>query len=83
MYEILLRDMGFWLPFIDLQVAVFNYFRLAPSQVHPNSIAFLRGFEIVCDYLKIGTTFPLFFYLFDLKRGTFGDKFWLGLLEAG
>ena len=60
MYEILFRDLGLRLPFTDLQAAVFEHLHLAPSQLHPNSIAFLWAFEIVCEYLKIEDTTPCF-----------------------
>jgi hypothetical protein len=41
---------------------------LAPSQLHPNSLAFLRTFEIVAAYLRIVPTLDLFFYLFRIQH---------------
>ena len=31
---------------------------LAPSQLHPNTLAFMRAFELVCRYLDIGQAVP-------------------------
>ena len=78
MYEIVFCEMGLRLPFSDFEVAVFWHLRVALSQLHPNEIAFMRAFEIVCDYLKIGATIPLFFYCFHLQRSKIdrnGDGF--------
>ena len=56
MYDIVFHVMGLRLPFSDFEVAVFKHLRLAPFQLNPNDIAFMRAFEIVCDHLKIGAT---------------------------
>ncbi|MCI57434.1 hypothetical protein A2U01_0078685, partial [Trifolium medium] len=41
---------------------------LAPSQLHPNLMAFLRAFELVCQYLEVEPIVPLFFRVFKLQR---------------
>ena len=74
MYEIIFRDLGLRLPFNDFQVEVFNHLNLAPSQIHPNAIAFLRAFELTCRFLRIGATIPLFFRVFHLQRQSRGGK---------
>ena len=68
MYEIVFKDLGLRLPFNDFQVGVFNHLNLAPLQLHPNAIAFLRAFELTCRFLRIGVTIPLFFRVFHLQR---------------
>ena len=61
MFDIWFMELGYRLPFTDLQVVVFDHLHLAPSQLHPNAIVFIRAFEIVCEYLEIGSTIPYFF----------------------
>ncbi|MCI42295.1 hypothetical protein A2U01_0063532, partial [Trifolium medium] len=56
------------LPFSGLASGVFGWMNLAPSQLHPNSMAFLRAFELVCQYLEIEPIVPLFFRIFKLQR---------------
>ena len=83
MYDIVFREMGLRLPFSNFEVSVFRNLRIAPCQLHPNDIAFMRVFEIVCDHLKIGATIPLFFYVFHLQRSKVNGKWgWVSLKQG-
>ncbi|MCI40007.1 hypothetical protein A2U01_0061239, partial [Trifolium medium] len=68
MYQIAFEQLGYRLPFTDLEMAVFDHLCLAPSQLHPNSLAFLRAFELTASHLSIAPTLPLFFHAFGLQR---------------
>ena len=83
MYEIAFKDLGLKLPFSDFQVGVFNHLELALSQLHPNSIAFIRAFELTCRFLRIGATIPLFFRVFHLQRQSRGGRHnWVSLKQS-
>jgi len=69
MYEVVFKDMGFRLPFSDFQREVFCLTKLSPSQIHPNSYAFMRAFELVCNYLKVPAFKNVFFTIFTVQRG--------------
>jgi len=69
MYEDVFREMGFRLPFSSFQVSVFEWLELCPSQLTPNSFAYLNTFELVCSFLRLPTTRELFFAIFTIQRG--------------
>ncbi|MCI39103.1 hypothetical protein A2U01_0060332, partial [Trifolium medium] len=68
MYQIAFEELGYRMTFTDLETAIFRHLRLCPSQLHPNSLGFLRAFEMTAAYLKIAPTLPLFFHTFGLQR---------------
>jgi len=70
MYEVVFKDMGFRLPFSDFQREMLRWTKLSPSQIHPNSYAFMRAFELVCDYLRIPVSKNVIFTIFTVQRGT-------------
>ncbi|GAU17023.1 hypothetical protein TSUD_37810 [Trifolium subterraneum] len=87
MYQIAFEQMGYRLPFSDFEVAVFRYLHLTPSQLHPNSLAFIRAFEMTAAYLGFMPTIPLFFHAFHLQRskpkGDTANKFgWVSLKQS-
>ncbi|GAU22953.1 hypothetical protein TSUD_326820 [Trifolium subterraneum] len=80
MYEFAFNDLKFRMPFSDFTVGVFDRLRLAPSQLHPNLLAFIRAFELLCNYLGVEPTLPLFFRIFKIQRQTIqGRQGWVSL----
>src|SRR4051812_6999693 len=76
MYEFVFKEVGLRLHFTCLQRSVFSWLRLCPSQLHPNAFAFLRAFEVVCGFLEVEATLPLFFRIFHLQRLRDSDGKW-------
>ncbi|MCI30223.1 hypothetical protein A2U01_0051432, partial [Trifolium medium] len=68
MYEIAFQQLGYRMSFTNLEMAVFGHLRVSPSQLHPNSLVFLRAFEVTADYLGIVPTLKLFFHAFGLQH---------------
>ena len=69
MYEVAFHEVGFRLPFSSFQVSVFEWLELCPSQLSPDSFAYLRPFELVCRFLRLPATRELFFAIFTIQRG--------------
>ncbi|MCH83851.1 hypothetical protein A2U01_0004677, partial [Trifolium medium] len=78
MYEFVFKDLKLRLPFSGLPIGVLGWLNLAPSQLHPNSLAFIRAFELVCEYLEVEPTVPLFFPRF--QAATSADQGWTAWL---
>ena len=70
MYEVVFKDIGFRLPFSNFQREVLRWTKLSPTQIHPNSYAFMRAFELLCDYFHIPASKNVFFSFFTVQRGT-------------
>jgi len=66
MYEVEFKDVGFHLPFSAFQHEVLRWTKLSPSQIHPNSYAFMRAFELVCQHLEDNPSKNVFFALFTI-----------------
>lgn len=77
-YEYTFKDVRFRLPFFSFQMALLAKLTLAPSQLHPNNFSFMRPFEIMCDYLHIRATVPLFLRCFRIQwSSTEGQYSWV------
>lgn len=82
MYGVCFKEIGLHLPFTELLIMVFHHLHLEPSQLHPNSIVFLRDLELVWEHLGIGASLPLFFSCFHLERGVaVGWYSWVSLKQ--
>jgi hypothetical protein len=82
MYEYAFKELGLRLPFSELAMSIFGHLKLAPSQFNPNSLAFLRVFELVCEHLEITPTINLFLRIFKLQRQrTNGRQGWVSFKQ--
>ena len=66
MYEDVFQEVGFRLSFSFLQVSVFEWMELCPSQLSPDSFSYLRAFDLVCRFLRLPATGELFFAIFTI-----------------
>ncbi|MCH79281.1 hypothetical protein A2U01_0000027 [Trifolium medium] len=67
-WKIVFQEMGYRLPFSEFQIAVFDHLELTSSQLHPNSLGFIRAFELTALHFNFEPTVKLFFYIFRLQR---------------
>jgi hypothetical protein len=56
MYEFVFKDLGLRLPFSPLAIDIFKFLKLAPSQLHPNAMAFVLAFQHLCEYKGVVPT---------------------------
>jgi hypothetical protein len=67
MYASVVENLNLWLPFTDFELAILNALNVAPTQLHPNSWAFVKAFELVCLGLDQEPRLGVFFYFYQIK----------------
>lgn len=78
MYMCLFKVLGLVLLLTAFQCALLEHLNVAHSQLHPNSWAMVRAFEVLCPFFNIRPSVLVFLYFF--LDGVNGQK-WLDLLE--
>lgn len=83
MYDVIFKDIGFRVPFLDFQKEVFKWLKLAPSHFHPNLMAFIMAFEMMWGNLNLNLNIAFFFLVLNLQRGMDhdGGKIWVSLKQ--
>lgn len=64
MYRCLFKVLGLIPPLSSFQCALLEYLNVAPSQLHPNSWAMVRAFEVLCPFFNIWSSVSIFLYFF-------------------
>ncbi|MED6132425.1 hypothetical protein PIB30_018815 [Stylosanthes scabra] len=67
MYTCVLAEIGVRFPFTRFECSVLRQINRAPSQIHPNSWAYMRAFQILMEYLGETPSLEVFFFLFQAK----------------
>ncbi|GAU30211.1 hypothetical protein TSUD_67630 [Trifolium subterraneum] len=68
MYTHVLQTLHLWLPFKFFECQVLRVMNVAPCQLHPNSWAFLKAFQVACEGLDLVPTSGVFFSFFHVKK---------------
>ncbi|MED6151457.1 hypothetical protein PIB30_082755 [Stylosanthes scabra] len=64
MFTTVFVDIGVRFPFTQFECGVLSQLKCAPSQIHPNAWAFIRGFEILMEYVGKEPLLEVFFSFF-------------------
>ncbi|XP_057757090.1 uncharacterized protein LOC130976285 [Arachis stenosperma] len=74
-YDCFFTKLGITIPFTEFETEILWNCNLAPTQLHPNSWAFMKIFQLLCQELGVRPSLCLFLYLFVLtKVGTAKKK---------
>ncbi|RDX90658.1 hypothetical protein CR513_27456, partial [Mucuna pruriens] len=68
LYDTLHSKLGIKLPFTHFERSVLRALNVAPTQLHPNSWAFVRAFELLCEDLGKAPTLGVFFWFFTPRK---------------
>ena len=66
-FDTLFSVQRFGLPFSDFTCSILTLLNTTPTQLHPNSWAFMKCFELICDFYGITPTYTIFFYFFEMN----------------
>ena len=75
MYTTIFKRLRLRLPFSRFERALLIEVNVVPTQMQPNSWAFVRAFAILCDYLSHPPSMDVFLYFFKAKKSR--KKLWL------
>jgi len=74
-YQMVFKQVGLRLPFTPFERELLTEMNTAHAQLHPNSWAFVRGFQILCGYLGIPPSVDVFLHFFEVKKQ--GKSLWM------
>jgi len=75
MYQTFFKRVGVRLPFTPFEREFLTEINTAPTQLHPNSWAFVWAFQILCGYLGIPPSVDVFLHFFEVKKQ--GKSLWV------
>ncbi|MED6158162.1 hypothetical protein PIB30_030219 [Stylosanthes scabra] len=81
-YTTLFLDVEVRFPFSQFECGVLSQLKCAPSQIHPNAWAFVRGFENLMEYVGVEPSLEVFFSLFQAKGVRKGGRVTLNSVQG-
>jgi len=76
-YTTLFKKVKLKFPFTRFERELLTELNIAAAQLHPNSWAFVRAFQVMCDHLGLPAFVDVFLFLFEAKHP--GDRLWVSL----
>jgi len=76
-YQTVFKRIGMRLPFSAFERELFTKINVAPAQLHPNSWASVKAFDILCGYLGQPLSVDIFLHFFEVKKQ--GKSLWVSL----
>lgn len=65
-YSCLFEDLKVKMPFTPFKCMALRALNATPTQLHPNNWGFIRGFEFLCQALKMNSKVSIFFSFFRI-----------------
>ena len=76
-YATMFKKVKLCFPFTRFERELLTELDIAPAQLHPNTWAFVRAYQIICAHLGHPASVDVFLYLFEANNP--GDRLWVSL----
>ena len=74
-YQVVFKRIGLRLPFSRFEREQLTEINVAPAQLHPNSWAFVKAFDILCRFFGHAPSVDIFLHFFEVKKQ--GKSLWV------
>ncbi|CAJ2679794.1 unnamed protein product [Trifolium pratense] len=68
LYTNVIQPLNIWLPFTAFEAEMLKVINVAPTQLHPNSWAFIKAFEVMCLGFNLDPSIGVFFSFYQIKN---------------
>ncbi|MCH80669.1 hypothetical protein A2U01_0001441 [Trifolium medium] len=68
LYTGVIQPLNIWLPFTPFEAEMLKVLNVAPTQLHPNSWAFVKAFEVMCLGFELEPSIGVFFSFYHIKN---------------
>ncbi|PNX59991.1 hypothetical protein L195_g051700, partial [Trifolium pratense] len=68
LYTNVVQLLNIWLPFTSFEAEMLKVLNVAPTQLHPNSWAFIKAFEVMCLGFDLKPSIGVFFSFYQIKN---------------
>ncbi|KAJ1384908.1 hypothetical protein SESBI_42120 [Sesbania bispinosa] len=77
LYDTFFTKLNLRLPFSDFEKSLLNVLNIPPSQLHPNSWAFVRAYQIMCHHYSLVPDLEKFSAFFQVKLPSSNEIGWI------
>jgi len=78
-YECLFIDLHVKFHLDEFQMGILHFLNVAPTQLHPNSWAYMQTFSILCKFLSLSPSPRAFLYYYSSRPGK--QPSWLSFIS--
>ncbi|CAJ2653064.1 unnamed protein product [Trifolium pratense] len=68
LYTGVIQPLSIWLPFTPFEAEILKVLNVAPTQLHPNSWAFIKAYEVMCSGFELEPSIGVFFSFYHIKN---------------
>jgi len=79
-YDYMFKEYDMRFPFTNFEEGMLRLMNIGPSQLHPNSWAFVRCFDLLCDQLGLEPSINIFTHFYQMKFDALVGYHWVPVI---